>query len=71
MAPDTWLTILFAVLAVAAYLLWVLELLPGVRVAIALLAVVCFVLALVFYQHEVNAAGHSSGWGAWTPVGTD
>jgi hypothetical protein len=50
MAPDTWLTILFAVLTVAGYLLWVLELLPGLRVLIALLAIVCFALALVFYE---------------------
>lgn len=63
MAPDAWLTILFAVLAVTGYLLWVLELLPGLRVLITLLAIVCFALALVFYERGDTSAGDAAaGW---------
>lgn len=70
MAPDAWLTILFAVLAVTAYLLWVLELLPGLRLLVTLLAIVCFALALVFYERADTSTGDTAlGWGVSTRVG--
>ena len=58
MAPEAWLTILFAVLTVAGYLLWVLELLPRLRVWLTVLAVVSFATAVVFYERADTTAGH-------------
>jgi len=51
MAPDAWLTILFAVLTVAGYLLWILEARRGLRVLLTVLAIVSFALAVVFYEY--------------------
>ena len=51
MAPDTWLTIVFAVLTVAGYLLWVLEARRGLRLLLTVLAIVSFALAVVFYEY--------------------
>jgi hypothetical protein len=64
MTPDTWLTILFAVLTVAGYLLWVLELLPRVRVFVTVVAIVCFGLALVLYEHPDTGPAMSAVVGA-------
>ena len=50
MSPAAWLTILFIVLTTAGYLLWVLDARSGLRNAVAMLAVVCFVLALLVYE---------------------
>jgi apolipoprotein N-acyltransferase len=70
MAPEVWLTILFIVLTAAGYLLWVLEARSGLRNAVALVAVVCFVLALLFYDFASPPADHGdAGVMASSPAG--
>jgi hypothetical protein len=54
MTPDACLIILFAVLALAGYLVWVTDRLPRGRVPIGVLALVTLVLAIVFHDIEVS-----------------
>jgi hypothetical protein len=70
MPPEVWLTILFALFAVAGYLLWVFEARPGLRHLLTFLAAVFFVLAIVFYETAPRTGGDAdAGQVASSPAG--
>jgi len=53
MTPDSWLILVSSVLTALAYGLWVMERLPRIRTALAVLAFVSFVAACVVYDLDV------------------
>ena len=62
--PAACLIILFALLTLAAYLLWIADRLPRIRVVIGVLAVVTLVLAIILHDLEVaNVASRERGTG--------
>jgi hypothetical protein len=69
MAPDAWLTVLFSVLAVAGYLLWILDAGSGIRHVLTVLAVLSLVLALVFSIVAPPRADEAGGEIANSPAG--
>ena len=60
MSPDVWLTILFSILAAAAYVLWVLELMPRLRMLCSLAAIVSFGAALLLHQLVANSQSNAA-----------
>jgi hypothetical protein len=67
LSPAAWLIILFAVLTLAAYLLWIADRSPRIRLVIGFLAVVTLAGAIVLHDLEVaNVASRerSTGDGA-------
>ena len=71
--PSDYLIILFAVLTLAAYLLWIADRLPRLRVLIGFLAVVSLALTIVLHDLEVASVSsreRDTGDGA-SPTETD
>lgn len=58
MTPDTWLILLFGLLAGASYLLWCLERLPRGRLLLVVVSVAC--LGAGVYFHDYVLPGRSA-----------
>ena len=53
MTPDNWLILACSALTAISYGLWVMERLPRIRTALAVLAFVSFLAAVVVYDLDV------------------
>ncbi len=54
--PDVWLCLVFAALMVLVYALWCWSLVPRVRMVLALVATVCFAVAIGLRHADLFAA---------------